>query len=232
MPTIWGNNLVVCLINIQYMGAMTTIYVLCSVKMGQSILAVNLWPPFMIVAGCNYLKKSAMRSFSSLFKMETNIKPSSLYGSNITPEMSTFVIIFYISSHLCPSVKMFEFFFSLDGPRITLQPSLKIVKVNQTNIVIPCIGTSYPTPTVIWKKDGVIIQSPKKLTKASNDSVYQIITQSGWDNKSNVNLNVTSRLFLRPNGIKYEDHGNYICEVLNVNESSIPRSKTVEIQCK
>lgn len=43
---------------------------------------------------------------------------------------------------------------------------------------------------------------------------------------------VISTLYLRPNGIKYEDHGNYTCEVLNDDESDVPRSETVEIQCK
>ena len=65
---------------------------------------------------------------------------------------------------------------------------------------------------------------------ASNDSVYQIITLPGRDAK-NVPV-VISTLYLRPNGLKYEDHGNYTCEVLNDNESDVPRSKIVEIQCK
>ena len=112
------------------------------------------------------------------------------------------------------------------------EAGLKIVNENDTNIIIPCKGKSYPTPSVIWKKNGTEIYSPGNLSAASNDTVYQIITRSGFDNKSNVHLEVTSTLFLRANGLKYEDHGNYTCEVLNFNESSVPRIKTVEIQCK
>jgi hypothetical protein len=106
------------------------------------------------------------------------------------------------------------------------------VEVNDTNITIPCRGKSYPTPDVIWKKNGTEIQLRENSTGTPDDSVYQIITQSGWDNKSNVYLEVTSTLFLRPNGIQHVDHGNYTCEVLNKNESSIPLTKTVEVQCK
>lgn len=112
------------------------------------------------------------------------------------------------------------------------EPRLKIVNKNDTNIVIQCKGRSYPTPSVFWKKNEEDIYSPANLSVASNDTVYQIITKSGVDNKSNVHLEVTSTLFLRTNGLKYEDHGNYTCEVLNVNESSVPRIRTVEIQCK
>jgi hypothetical protein len=104
---------------------------------------------------------------------------------------------------------------------------VKSVKINDKNITIPCTGKSYPTPDVIWKKDGKEIQLRENSTE-----IYQIITQSGWDNKSNVYLEVTSTLFLRPNGIQHEDHGNYTCEVLNKNESSIPLTKTVEVQCE
>ena len=66
---------------------------------------------------------------------------------------------------------------------------------------------------------------------ASNDKVYQIQTSPGRDNKLNVPV-VISTLYLRPNGITHEDHGNYTCEVLNPNESNVPRSETVEVQCK
>ena len=130
--------------------------------------------------------------------------------------------------------------FSLDGPYLILKgKSLKIVEVNEKNITIPCTGRSYPTLSVIWKKDGKKIQLRENLTEASNNSpeasnnfVYQMSTPSQLDNKSNVSIEVTSTLFLRTNGIKYEDHGNYTCEVLNANESSIPLRETVEIQCK
>ena len=130
--------------------------------------------------------------------------------------------------------------FSLDGPYLILKgKNLKIVEVNEKNITISCTGRSYPTPRVIWKKDGKEIQLRENLTEASNNSteasnnfVYQISTPSRPDNKSNVSIEVTSTLFLRTNGIKFEDHGNYTCEVLNVNESSVPLSKTVEIQCR
>ena len=120
-----------------------------------------------------------------------------------------------------------------DGPYIFLEtPSLRIVKVNEKNITIVCKGESYPTPRVVWKKNGTLIPSRENSTKVANDSVYQIITNSGWNKKTNVYLKVTSTLFLRPNGIKYEDHGIYTCEVLNVNESSQPLKRSVEVQCK
>ncbi|CAB4028619.1 titin-like isoform X15, partial [Paramuricea clavata] len=157
-------------------------------------------------------------------------------------------------------------FLTLYGPYLFLkEQNLKIVEVNEKNITIPCTGRSYPTPRVIWKKDGKEIQSRENIidasinsteasnnstevsnnsteasnnstevsnnsTGASNNFIYQISTPSRLDNKSNVSIEVTSTLFVRTNGIKYEDHGNYTCEVLNVNESSIPLSKTVEIQ--
>ena len=128
----------------------------------------------------------------------------------------------------------------LDGPYLILEEqSPKIVEINEKNITIPCTGRSYPTPSVIWKKDGKKIQLRENLTEASNNStqasnnfVYQISTPLRLDNKSNVSIEITSTLFLRTNGIKYEDYGNYTCEVLNVNESSIPLRETIEIQCK
>ena len=120
-----------------------------------------------------------------------------------------------------------------DGPYVNLTESgIKVVNVNDTNTIIQCTGRSYPTPNVVWKKNGVEIQSWKNFTSASNDMVYQIIKQYGWDNKSNTYLEVRSILYIRPNGIKEKDHGNYTCEVLNANESSQPIKKTVEIQCK
>ena len=89
MPTIWGNNLVVCLINIQYMGAMTTIYI-SSVKMGLVHLSCQIVASISDRGSMQLLRKGATPSFGSLFKMGTNIRPSPLYGSNTTPQMSTF----------------------------------------------------------------------------------------------------------------------------------------------
>ncbi len=131
-------------------------------------------------------------------------------------------------------MKCLIFFCLLDGPYIFLNESIIKVKVNYKDIIITCRGESYPKPYVIWKKDNsnVTIPSLENSTEAANDSVYQIIKKSGWDSKSNEYLEVTSTLFLRPNGIKYDDHGNYTCEVLNAKESNIPVNKTVEIQCK
>ena len=103
---------------------------------------------------------------------------------------------------------------------------------NDKNINITCRGESYPTPNVTWKKDGKEITRLNATESANASDVYQKITPSGRDNISDVYLVVTSKLFLRPNGIKHEDHGNYTCEVLNANESSQPVKRTVKIQCK
>ncbi|XP_028410342.1 uncharacterized protein LOC114532921 [Dendronephthya gigantea] len=122
-------------------------------------------------------------------------------------------------------------FLTLFGPHIYLDgPSLRIVKLNVKNNTIPCRGKSYPTPRVVWKKNGTLIPSGENITTVAGDSVYQIITNSGWDEKTKAYLEVTSTLFLRTNGVKEEVHGIYTCEVLNVDESSIPLSKRVEIQ--
>ena len=114
------------------------------------------------------------------------------------------------------------------------EPSLKKVAKNDKNITISCTGKSYPTPDVIWKKNGKQIQLRENSTGIANDSVYQIRIQSGRDSKSNTSLQVTSTLFLRPNGIKYEDHGTYTCEVWNKNESdeTVELTRNVEVQCK
>ncbi|XP_028394789.1 hemicentin-1-like [Dendronephthya gigantea] len=109
-------------------------------------------------------------------------------------------------------------------------PSLRIVKENVKNFTISCRGKSYPTPHVVWKKNGTLIPSRENITTVAGDSVYQIITNSGWDEKTKAYLEVTSTLFLRTNGVKEEDRGIYTCEVLNVNESNQPLSKSVEIQ--
>ena len=76
-----------------------------------------------------------------------------------------------------------------------------------------------------------MIDLAENSSVASNDSIYQIKTSPELDYKLNVPI-VISRLYLRPNGIKYEDHGNYTCEVLNKEESDVPRSDTVDVQCK
>ena len=123
--------------------------------------------------------------------------------------------------------------FTLYGPYIIIEePSLKTVRKNDKNITIPCTGKSYPSPDVIWKKNGKEIQLRENSTGIANDSVYQIITQSERDDKSNMSLQVTSTLFLRPNGIKYEDHGTYTCKVWNINESNetVELTQTVEVQ--
>ena len=102
---------------------------------------------------------------------------------------------------------------------------------NDTKVIIQCEGKSYPAPSVVWKRNGTKIYLPKNSSVASNDSIYQIETLPGPNGQLNVPV-VISTLYLRPNGIKYEDHGNYTCEVLNNDETDVPRSETVEIQCK
>jgi len=65
------------------------------------------------------------------------------------------------------------------------------------------------------------------VTANNNDAVFQRVV-----NKSGYPWNVTSRLYVRLDGITYQEAGNYTCEVTNGVGNQGTVNATSEILCK
>lgn len=111
----------------------------------------------------------------------------------------------------------------------TVSPTneLKLLKYDKY-ITVDCHGYGKPTPKITWMRNNKSILTVKNFTADYGDKVVQAIFEpseaSPW--------NVTSRLYLRVNGVKYQDAGNYTCEVFNGVGTNISATDTVEVLCK
>lgn len=78
---------------------------------------------------------------------------------------------------------------------------------------------------VTWKKGIRVIPRVSAVTVNSSDQVLQVLF-----NISGAPWNITSRLYLRSNGVTYQEAGNYTCEVSNgVGIGSV--KGTTEVLC-
>ena len=103
--------------------------------------------------------------------------------------------------------------FSVPSEVFLSGPAIRIFKKGDKNASVTCYGRGHPAPNVTW-------------TKGSGETVLQVDDVS-LANKSRhalqvlpVNVtsfpeNVTSRLYLRPSGLTYEEAGNYTCTSSN-----------------
>ena len=121
------------------------------------------------------------------------------------------------------------FFWSTAHSQATISPTnkLKLLKYDK-NIIVDCHGYGKPTPKIRWMRNKRGIPTVKNFTADYSDKVVKAIFEpseaSPW--------NVTSRLYLRVAGVKYQDAGNYICEVFNGVGSNISATDTLEVLCK
>ena len=107
--------------------------------------------------------------------------------------------------------------------------SRKLLKLrkNVKNVTVDCYGYGKPLPSVTWGKDGDIISQFSKVTRNDSDAVVQRVF-----NTSGNPWNVTSRLYVRVDGVTYQDAGSYTCEVSNGVGSQGSVNATTEILCK
>ena len=96
------------------------------------------------------------------------------------------------------------------------------------NVTVNCHGYGKPAPKVTWIRNKKEIPTIYNFTDKDRKEVVQAIFQprkeSPW--------NVTSRLYLRLDGVTYQDAGNYTCEVFNGVGGNISASDTLQVFCK
>lgn len=101
------------------------------------------------------------------------------------------------------------------------------LRQNAKNVTIDCYGYGKPRPSVTWRKGVAIIPLVPVVTANNSDVVFQrVVNMSGYP------WNVTSRLYVRLDGMTYQEAGNYACEVSNGVGNQGTVNATSEILCK
>ena len=90
-----------------------------------------------------------------------------------------------------------------------------------------CHGYGKPTPVVTWTRNGKNIATENNFT----DYRHKVV-QGNPDSSAESPWNVTSRLYLRVDGVTLEDAGNYTCEVFNGVGGNISATDTLQVFCK
>ena len=111
--------------------------------------------------------------------------------------------------------------------RIYVQlPLVRSFVPGESNLTIDCYGNGKPQPNVTWYYNGKPVRIVNQVYPSYTSDVVQVI----WTDISDKIQNVSSRLYLRPSGIRLNDAGNYTCKAWNaVNGSD---EKTVEVLCR
>ena len=113
--------------------------------------------------------------------------------------------------------------------RIFVPPprELKLLKY-QPNITADCYGYGKPAPSVKWTRNNTSIPTVDNLTPLNRSNVVQMKVEpmagSPW--------NSGSRLYLRVDGVTYQDAGNYTCEVFNGVGGNISATDMLQVFCK
>ena len=128
--------------------------------------------------------------------------------------ISEFILMTYSSLCLVP-------------PEVLLTREILRLRRNAKNVTIDCYGYGKPTPSVTWRKDADVIPHVPMVTANDSDAVVQRVF-----NTSGNPWNVTSRLYVRLDGITYQEAGNYTCEVTNGVGSQGSVNASTEILCK
>jgi len=101
------------------------------------------------------------------------------------------------------------------------------LRQNAKNVTIDCYGYGKPRPSVTWRKGVAIIPLVPVVTANNSDVVFQrVVNMSGYP------WNVTSRLYVRLDGMTYQEAGSYTCEVSNGVGNQGTVNATSEILCK
>lgn len=118
---------------------------------------------------------------------------------------------------------------SLVLPKVFLSgPVTRILKRGDKNINITCYGNGYPQPTVLWTKKGEeTIPQFSEFSPNYTDRVVQVVSS----HVMSLLDNVTSRLYLRTDGITYKEAGNYTCSA-NIEVGGKPAEKIIEVLCE
>lgn len=110
---------------------------------------------------------------------------------------------------------------------VYVQPPLpRVYKQKQPNVYIDCYGNGYPRPSVSWSINNTVIPIIPYMTSDYSTSTVQLVNQ----NISHPMDNVTSRVYLRKEGLTLKEAGNYSCSAVNGIDS--PSVRTVEVLCK
>ena len=93
-----------------------------------------------------------------------------------------------------------------------------------------CYGYGKPGPVVTWLRLGVEVPLLGNVKAVNNGSrVFQDVTSSG---NGSSQWNASSRLYLAPSGLSYQEAGIYVCKVTNSVDRNITINDTVNLACK
>ena len=110
---------------------------------------------------------------------------------------------------------------------ISPSQELNLLK-HEKNVTAYCQGYGKPRPDVKWLRNG---KEVKKAKKSMNDYRNEVVQATLGPTKESP-WNVTSRLYLRVDGVTYPDAGNYTCEVFNGVGSNDSLKETLQVFCK
>ena len=112
-------------------------------------------------------------------------------------------------------------------PNLRLSPAVLILRQNERDVTADCYGYGKPLPVVTWRRGYEIVPHVSFLTPNGSNKVMQMSF-----NTSGTSWNITTRLYLRTNGITYKEAGNYSCMVFSGVGSRESVNKTLEVLCK
>ena len=124
------------------------------------------------------------------------------------------------------------FFFGLTSavaPKVYISShhTLKLLD-GEKNQTVVCHGSGYPSPHIVWKKDGQDIATASEVTANDTQRLLQVIS-----NSSSLPLaNISSSLYLRVGGLTYDEAGNYTCVVTIESQVKTKASQSLEVMCE
>ena len=113
--------------------------------------------------------------------------------------------------------------------RLFISPSreLKLLKYEK-NVTADCHGYGKPKPDVKWTRNDTDVSIVNKFTVEYRNQVVQAILEPSKESP----WNVTSRLYLRVDGVTYQDAGNYTCKVFNGVGGNDSLKDTLQVFCE
>ena len=179
---------------------------------------LNWFPGNPVARGIKHLDLTV-----ALYTRAFQCLPAS-YWVNLEKPISTFKF------HTLPRHLYFNSFICsyLVPPQLLLSSAALILRRNERNVTVDCYGYGKPLPIVTWRKGNESIRRRNStLTTNGRNGVMQMSF-----NTSGRPWNITTRLYLRTNGITYEEAGNYSCEVFNGVGGNVSTDGTVRVFCK
>ena len=128
---------------------------------------------------------------------------------------------------MCALQTYFSFFVAHSRVFIPPPRELNLLKYTQ-NITANCYGYGKPAPRVTWTRNNKDIPIVNSLSEENRSKVvqweFEVLSGSPW--------NAGSRLYLRMDGVTYQDAGNYTCEVFNGVGGNISATDTLQVFCE